>query len=711
MKKVKIVEQMEHSECGLACITMILNYYGNNIKLSKLREEYGVPVGGYTLIKLKQILEEKGIESTGVYIKDIELLDKSFFPFIAFWERKHFVVIEKIKHNKVLIEDPALGRRWVKRDEFNEKFSKSALLCEVTEDFEKNKQKNEYNHLTSFFYSHKNFIFSLLLMTLLIQALSISIPMTIQNTIDKLLESSHINFNILFITGILLVGTYYIINVIRTLTINKFQIIFDDTLMSLVFKHLLRLPYSFFINRSPGELIFRMNSNLYIRQILSDKIISVVIDSLLFFVYLGIMLMYSKELTLVICIIGILLVTVSIYNGKKVREINEKEIIHTGKIQTNLNESMNGIITIKSTGSENQMFDNWKVNFDEQLKCMREKGKWNAFLSNIPISIQVFIPVVVFLYGSYFIEKGQITVGSLIAFNTIASSFIIPLISLSSSYSDILVLKIYLNKLYDILDTELEENKQEKVEIKEGNIKVENLNFKYNKLDKNIIKNINLEIASGEKVAIVGKSGSGKSTLAKLIMGLFESSEGSVRVDGLDISNVDIQNYRSQLGIVLQEPQIFNGSLKDNILFGREHDCEKMTKAIDISNIRIMINSMPMGIDTIVSEDGVNFSGGQRQRIALARAVYNSPKIIIMDEPTSSLDNESEKEVINNIFKLDSTCIVISHRFYNIERFDKIIVVNEGEVKDIGSHEELIRRCDTYKNMYGINEEKIYSII
>lgn len=711
MKKVKIVEQMEHSECGLACITMILNYYGNNTKLSKLREEYGVPVGGYTLIKLKKILEEKGIESKGVYIKDIELLDKSFFPFIAFWDKKHFVVIEKVKHNKILIEDPALGRRWVKKDEFNDKFSKSALFCKITEDFEENKQKNKYDHLTTFFYNHKNFIASVLLMTLLIQVLSISIPMAIQNTIDMLLESRYINFKILFITGILVVGIYYIINVIRTLAINKFQVIFDDALMSLVFKHLLRLPYSFFINRSPGELIFRMNSNLYIRQILSDKIISVIIDSLLFFLYFGIMLMYSKELTLVICIIGVLLVVVSIYNGKKIREINEKEIIHTGKIQTSLNESMNGIITIKSTGSENQIFNNWKVNFDNQLKCIREKGKWNAFLSNIPISIQVFIPVVVFIYGSYFIEIGQITVGSLIAFNTIASSFIIPLISLSSSYSDILVLKIYLKKLYDILDTELEDKKQERVEIKKGNIKVENLNFKYNKLDKNIIKNINLDISSGEKVAIVGKSGSGKSTLVKLIMGLFVSSEGAVKVDGLDISNIDIQDYRSQLGIVLQEPQIFNGSLKDNILFGRNYDYEKMNKAIDISNIRSMINNMSMGIDTIVSEDGVNFSGGQRQRIALARAVYNNPKIIIMDEPTSSLDNESEKEVINNIFQLDSTCIVVSHRFYNIEKFDKIIVINEGEVEDIGLHQELIRRCDTYKNMYCINDEEIYSSV
>lgn len=324
------------------------------------------------------------------------------------------------------------------------------------------------------------------------------------------------------------------------------------------------------------------------------------------------------------------------------------------------------------------------------------------FFNKVSTSIQVFIPVIVFIYGSYFIDKKQLTIGSLIAFNTVASSFIMPLISLSNSYSDILALKIYLNKLYDILNTEQEQSKKEQIKIKKGNIKIDNLYFRYSKLDNDILKGISLRIKAGEKVAIVGKSGSGKSTLIKLIIELFKYDRGSIKIDNVDINHINIQNYRTQLGVVLQEPQIFNGTLKDNILLGKKYDHEKMNAAVKISNIENLINSMPMGLDTIISEDGINLSGGQRQRISLARAIYNEPKIIIMDEPTSSLDNESEKEIIDNIFKLNNTCLIISHRFYNIEKFDKIILINKGKIEDIGSHNELIIRNNTYQKMYCI---------
>ena len=270
-------------------------------------------------------------------------------------------------------------------------------------------------------------------------------------------------------------------------------------------------------------------------------------------------------------------------------------------------------------------------------------------------------------------------------------------------YSAILnALKIYLNKLYDILNTEQEQSKKEQIKIKKGNIKIDNLYFRYSKLDNDILKGISLRIKAGEKVAIVGKSGSGKSTLIKLIIGLFKYDRGSIKIDNVDINHINIQNYRTQLGVVLQEPQIFNGTLKDNILLGKKYDHEKMNAAVKISNIENLINSMPMGLDTIIFEDGINLSGGQRQRISLARAIYNEPKIIIMDEPTSSLDNESEKEIIDNIFKLNNTCLIISHRFYNIEKFDKIILINKGKIEDIGSHNELIIRNNTYQKMYCI---------
>lgn len=704
LRKIKLIEQMEHSECGLACVAMILNYNNIKVNLSQLREKYGVPVGGFNLLQLKIILSDYGINSSGVSIKDIYILEKQNFPFIAFWNQKHFVIIEKVRQNRILVVDPSLGRRWIKKEAFFKSFSGISLLCEKSQNKKKQIDLDRAKFLMSLFIGQKKLVIILILLSLLIQFLGVSISVLIQNIIDNFLYKGNINFNKTIGLILIIIFSFYILNVIKNLMIGRVQRIFDENLMTRVYRHILKLPYSFFTNRTHGELVYRLNSNIYIRQILSEKVVSVIIDSILFFAYLLIMLRYSIILSIIVLFIALLIVGISIINTSKIKSINENEIIYSNKIQTILNESIAGILTIKVIGGEEKIFNDWFEIFKKQLNSLWIKSKWNSILYNIPNTIQVSLPLIVFGIGSYYLKVDSITIGALIAFNTLATYFINPILSLTSSYSELVILRVYIDKLLDILDSSQEENKNMDFNIINGDIKVKKLSFKYNIFDKNTINNVSFNIKAKEKVAIVGKSGSGKSTLLKLLMGIYRPNIGNIEVDNININEINPYKYRSQLGVVLQEPQIFNSSIRENICFGREVTSEQLENIKDIAYINDFIKYLPLGDNTIVSENGINFSGGQRQRISLARALINEPKIILMDEPTSSLDNESEKMILNSIFDLDSTCVIVSHRFYNIEKFDKIIFMDKGEIIDIGTHKELILRCNQYNKIYNTQD-------
>ncbi len=296
-----------------------------------------------------------------------------------------------------------------------------------------------------------------------------------------------------------------------------------------------------------------------------------------------------------------------------------------------------------------------------------------------------------------------------------STSFLKPILSLSDSYSNILILKTILNKLYDIIDSKPEKIiTDNSLKISKGNITLNHVFYKYNVFNPYVINDVSFSINAGDKVAIVGKSGCGKSTLLKLNLGLYSPEKGSISVDDIDISSINIKDFRSQIGVVLQEPQLFNDTVKNNILIGKENIPDSLLyKVAELSGINDFLVNTPLGLDTIVSEKGINFSGGQRQRISLARALINNPKILLMDEPTSSLDNESESSFMSTILKLSSTCIVVSHRLSTIINFNKIIVIDNGKIVEVGSHNELMSKKGYYQKLYSskmnLNLQSLYN--
>lgn len=703
MSKIKYIEQMEHSECALACIAMICNYFGYKINLSTLRDEYGVPIGGYNILQISQVLNSYNIDSRGIKINDITSINKTMLPLIGYWNNNHYVIIKKIRKDRILIINPAFGETWIKLEEFEKSFSNKAIICSPNKDFKKYKDKNKVTFFLSLVLERKSNILTLVILSLLIQLFAIVIPILNQRIIDSINTSINTTFlNKIGLNVLFFAISYYILSTIRSYVIIKIQIFFDKQLMSKLLQHLLDLPYNFFTNRSTGELIFRANSNSYISQILTEKLVSIFIDSLLIFIYLFMMFNYSIPLSLFTIGIAIILILISILNSKKFNSLTNDEMVEQVKVQKTLTEMIDGIMTIKSIGGENIFFNKWNNLFEKQLNFTYKKGVLNSFLSNISNSLLFILPMIIIWYGSYGIISGDLTVGMIVAFNTIAISFLQPIISLTGSYSNILMLKTILEKLYDIINSKPEKIITDNfLNINEGKIEFKNVSFKYNRFDPYVLKDVSFSINPGEKIAIVGKSGSGKSTLLKLILGLYSSQNGNIYIDDTNIKNINVKNLRAQFGIILQEPLLFNDSIKENIIIGKEHiSDEQINEAAIKSGINNFLLNVPLGINTIISEKGTNFSGGQRQRISLARALINNPKIILMDEPTSSLDNEAEASLIKEVLKLDTTCLVISHKLSTIESFDKIIVINDGKIVECGSHRDLIYNKGCYYNIY-----------
>lgn len=537
------------------------------------------------------------------------------------------------------------------------------------------------------------------------QCLSLVIPYTMQYIIDRIEFSEILVFKSMLIIIILLLLNYFVFNLIRTRVITGMQTTFDKSFLSTTIIQLLDLPYSYFVNRSKGELVYRINSNSYIRQILIDQMIELFIDIIFFFLYLIAMFFYSVKLAIFTIVIACTLCIFSYINAKVNRKIQQNEIVVLTKSQDMINEIVNNIFTIKSTNAQRNIYCKWEDNFDKQVGLEKEKAKCSSILSNMTQTIQAFYSLFIIFFGYVLACRQEITIGGVIAFSTIGVSFLKPILSIMNSYSQIMMIKLYLERLLDILDTPNETSlmgNKNPCNYK-GEITLENVSYRYSKFSPMAVSDVSLKINPYEKVAIVGASGSGKSTLLKVMSCLYLATSGDVYYDDYNIKELNIHKLREKIGIVLQESCLFKGTFKDNITMGRDFTDNEVLKNIEATKLGELVSSFPLGLETNISESGQNLSGGQRQKVAIARTIISNPSIIFLDEPTSALDNESEKAVMEYLLNVRTTMVVVAHRLSTIEKFDKIIVMDKGKIVEMGSHNELMKKNDYYARLYNIS--------
>ncbi|WP_169835567.1 peptidase domain-containing ABC transporter [Novibacillus thermophilus] len=702
LSRLPYIEQMEHSECGLACLAMICGYYKKHVTLTELREEFGVSKSGMSLFHLKKISEKLDFD-VKAYRGDITTVSKSALPVIVFWEQRHYVVLEKMTKKYLYIVDPASGRRRLTIDEFNTSYSGIFLSLKPNAHWRKRKKQSSWGFYIKHAFKQPKWIVLVLLFSTLLQGLGILNPMLTQWITDEVLVPKNVSFISILGYAVFMLYLFYNLNLMaRGYVVTKLQKHMDHALMSHFTQHLFKLPYQFFENRSSGDLLFRANSNTFIRSVFSNRLISLMIDCMLLFFYAALLVWYIPSMGIFVILSGVVCFVILLLSTSITQRLTSKEVEAQAKVQSITAENIHNICDIKVMGLERASYDTWEKNFMQQLVATEKRNLWDTFLNVISSGYQFILPVFLLWMGSSRVIEGSVSLGTLVAFSNLASSFMAPIVSIGTAYNEVILVNNYIKRIKDVVDSRAEGSKQNvSLQKLRGKIEIKNVDFRYSPYDEYVLKNVTLTIHPGEKVAIVGSSGSGKSTLAKLILGLYRATNGEVYIDDYPLSDYDLKSVRREIGTVLQETRLFNTTIYDNIVMNQPGlSIEQAVNAAKMAEIHDEIMKLPLGYYTVVSENGINFSGGQRQRLLIARALVTEPSILILDEATSSLDSVTEKKIMERLHTLECTRVMIAHRLSTIKNADRILVMHKGTIVEQGDHLSLYQKGGHYYHLY-----------
>lgn len=716
MPKVQFIEQIENVECGLACLAMIMNYHDVKITLDHLRKKYPAPREGFSFYDLTLISENYNFETNAYHITLEELEKDIDLPCIIHWGYNHFVVLEEIKGKNYKIVDPNYGKLKVEKSEFKKFFTGYVLefsfLGGNRNYLPKEKEKNI---VLKYIFQNKNLLISIILVSLITQMIMVFVPLSTKWLTDEVLISGNIDQINLFgiLIGIFAVSLL-ITSFLRGFLIALIQRKLDWEILKDFMNKMFALPFSFFDNRSSGDLLHRANSSIFVRDIISTSIVTIFIDLLLVLTYTIVMINFSLQLSTIVFAICLFLSIFLLVNAKVLRNLTLMNIQNRVKTQGVLTENIYNIVDIKSLGLEKSRLQLWSSKYRNELKGAQKINVFQTYIQSVTALFQVTVPLIVLWVGGHLFMNNTITLGTLIAFNTISASYISPFISISNNYTQLVSLTSYFSRIKDVLNSDSENNSSVAGNHKniKGDIEFKNVSFRYNQFSANVLLNLKFKIKQGEKVAIVGPSGAGKSSISRLLLRLYEVTEGEIIFNNVNIKEIDLQVLRSSIGSVLQESKLFSGSISENITMEKkpDQDIHKMVDSAKKANIFEDIAKMPMLFETLISESGNNFSGGQRQRLLIARALYQEPSLLIFDEATSNLDSFTESNISQMLKELMITQVIIAHRLNTIVDADKIIYITDGEVKEIGTHEELIAKEGYYYDLYNGNKRTLTNV-
>lgn len=702
-RKVPFIGQLTQTECGLNCVAMILRYYGSNETLSDLRKYILAGRDGLRILDLNNLLKKMNFD-TKVYKTTTDGISQLKLPAILYWNNNHYVVLERIIKKYYIIVDPAFGRKKITFEELEKNFTKFIITCFPKRDFIPSKKKKSMWFIFLPDIIKNKFLFlKIIVLALISYLISISSPIIVQILIDDVILKNRIKLIhkyafILFI--VMAFGS--ILMYFRGKKQIDLEILLNKSIMRKTFHKLLKVPYKFFEVRNTGDLLFRLNSLSAVKDLLSFQVIKGLID----FGALNFILIYMLYKSVILTVVSILFLLINCifmyFNRFFLMEANQYEISEDSKLQGIQVETLCSMFDIKVTAMEDEVLDNWEDKLRNYMHRYKNRSRLSNIYNTITDIMNNISPLVILFIGVIVYSYGYISLGGIIAFYSISTTFFSRGSSMVQLWNSIVLTNAYLERIRDITDSEVEKNiNSGKIKELKGDIKLKNVSFAYTVNSKEVIKNISMHIKPGQKIGIVGPSGSGKSTLSKILLGIYTPTKGKIYFDDLELDKYYKKSLRKQIGAVPQEISLFNKSILDNIRVSNKNiSLDKVKKVAKIAQIYDEIEKMPMKYNTFISNMGMNLSGGQRQRIALARAILNNPKILVLDEATSSLDSINESNVSNYFKNIGCTRIVIAHRLSTIIDSDIIFAINNGEIVEFGTHKELMSKKGFYFNLY-----------
>lgn len=554
--------------------------------------------------------------------------------------------------------------------------------------------------------SFRQVISEVLLGSFVIQLFALVTPLLVQVILDKVLtHQSMTTLNVLAVAFVAIMIFELLLNISRNYIFIHTSCKLDARLGSKLFNHLFTLPYAYFENRKVGNIISRVRELDKIRDFITNKSVTLLLDSFFAIVFFVVMLFYSKSLSFIsLAFISVVALMYALITPS-VRTRLEEKFQMSAESNSYLVESVTGIQTVKALAVEGSMQRKWENLLAKYIHAGFNLSIVQNIASALVGLIQKGMTVVILYIGVKLVLEQKMTVGQLIAFNMISRQLTAPVVRLAGLWHEVQQTFLAIDRLGDILNHPQEKMSGKSITLPQvkGQLIFENVNFRYNINQPWIINNLNLSIKAGHSIGFVGKSGSGKSTIAKLVQRLYLSQEGSIYLDGVDLKHLHPQWLRYQFGVVLQENYLFSGTVRDNISIARpDVTIDSIIEVSNIAGAHEFISKMPEGYETMVGERGTTLSGGQKQRIAIARALLTNPKILILDEATSALDYESEKIINDNLKKIthDRTTLIIAHRLSTVRNCDILIVMDEGKIVEQGSHDELLSKKGYYYNLY-----------
>ncbi|QDZ28064.1 peptidase domain-containing ABC transporter [Noviherbaspirillum sp. UKPF54] len=706
IRRFALVEQAEEMDCGAACLAMLCKHYGISMTLGKLRELANVTTQGATLDSLARAGESLGFTTRGVQCT-YEALMGFELPFIVHWEGYHYIVVYGISKQHVWVADPAIGFKKMTVEEFERGWSGTCLVFTPGQNLvQLAAARSPWIRFVAYLKPYKKILMHLFMATFVIQVLGIVPPMIIQNILDGVIVHQNLSLLHLLIIGLIVSNVFtQLMTTIRAFLANFMVRNLDFAMMSQFFKHTMSLPFSFFAKRKTGDILARFEENMTIRSFLTESTITTMLNVLMVFIYFTIMFLYNVKMTLVLIAFIIPIMALTVVVTPKAKNYAREVFATTTEAKAYLMEALGGVETVKGMGIERPVRLKWEKKYAKALEQQYRAQTFNIVVGLVSQLLNAATTIAILWVGADLVLDHQLSIGQLIAFNALMGSVLAPLMGLVGLWSRLNDAGVAMERLGDVLDMEPEQRPQDlpsRVLLPDlqGEIRLENVYFRYGGEDTPyVLENISLDIKPGELVAVVGRSGSGKTTLAKLLVGFYAPSEGKIVVDGYDVSVIDKEYFRAQVGYVMQSNLLFSGTIAENIASGDESpDRRRIEEVAKMADAHAFIAKMPLGYEQIVGERGVGLSGGQIQRLCIARALYHDPRLLVFDEATSALDTQSESNIIGNMGEIlkGRTAVIIAHRLSTIMRADKILVLYEGAIVEQGRHEELVNRRGMY---------------